>query len=331
MNRIIERAFHLGQRIVREGKVYPKHKKEFGAPIARAIFRDGVIPPGKSASYIKKIETYVEQELKEYIQAYHPDQPGAFPYPGSEKIPVWVCWWQGEENMPELVRTCYRRLHEIIDPGKMEIRLITLANYQEYIIFPAHIERKFAEKRITMATLSDMLRLSLLSQYGGWWVDATVYFTEPLPDDFFSHAFYSQKMAKTPAAAREACKSLWCGFCMAGYAGVPLFSFARDAFFFWWEKHDDIVDYVLIDYLILMGYRHVPEIRALVDAVPDNNVGVFEMYQHLNDPYGDALWERLTQDNRIHKLTYKMELHKETLNKEQTLYGWLTKDTANHG
>lgn len=29
-------------------------------------------------------------------------------YPKSEKVPVWVCWWQGEESMPELVKMCFK-------------------------------------------------------------------------------------------------------------------------------------------------------------------------------------------------------------------------------
>ncbi len=331
MNRFFQRAIHFLQRIQRESKVYNKHRREFGISIANEIFLDGLIPPGKSPRYLKKIEAYVDSTLTEFIADYQfkpaPDQH----YPGFSKVPVWVCWWQGEESMPELVRMCYHRLQQVLPADTMQLHLITKDNYRQYVTFPGHIEDKFARKIITVTTLSDILRMSLLSCYGGVWVDATVFFTDTFPAEFMQQAFYSQKMAGTPAAKREACKSLWCGFCMAGYAGMPLFQFTRDAFSFWWQKHDDIVDYVLIDYLILEGYRHFPQIRDLVDAVPNNNTGVFDMYQVLNQPYTPELYASLTQDNRIHKLTYKMDLQKQTADGQDTLYGFLLKDVYSHG
>ena len=64
-------------------------------------------------------------------------------------------------------------------------------------------------------------------------------------------------------------------FFMTGYAHNPIFEFGRDAFFEWWRKYDDIVDYVLIDYLILLGYKNFKQIKELIDDVPDNNLDIF--------------------------------------------------------
>ena len=75
---------------------------------------------------------------------------------------------------------------------------------------------------------------------------------ENFQKEFLKKPFYSQKMIMIPLyVQREACKGRWCGFFMTGYAHNPIFEFGRDAFFEWWRKYDDIVDYVLIDYLIL--------------------------------------------------------------------------------
>ncbi len=331
MYRLMRRALHLGERLVREGKAYRGNCREFGFSLANRIFLDGLIPPGKSQRYLDSIYAYVDRTLSEFWSAYDFEETPTENYPGFLKIPVWVCWWQGEGAMPELVKLCYHRLHQVINPDTMEIHLITLDNFREYVSFPYHIEQKYQQKLITMTTLSDILRMHLLSKYGGLWVDATVFFTSAFSEDFFRKSFYSQKMANTPAAQREACKSLWCGFCMAGYAGQPLFQFTRDAFLEWWKLHDDIPDYVLIDYLIMVGYRHFLRIRELVDQVPNNNVGVFEMYKVLNQEYTPELYRELTKDNWIHKLTYKMELNKVTAEGRDTLYGFLMKDVYRHG
>ncbi len=325
MNRIIQRGIHFLQRIARESKAYGNHRREFGFHIASVIFRDGLIPPGKSPKYLREIEKYIDGELADFLNDYKIGHLAPEKYPGSSNIPVWVCWWQGPEAMPELVAMCYKRLQSVLSDN-MELRLITEKNYRDYVEFPDHINEKFEKGIITVTTLSDILRMTLLSRYGGVWVDATVFFTDELPREFTEHPFYSQKMAGTPAAEREACKSLWCGFCMAGYAGMPMFQFTRDAFAEWWKKHDDIPDYVMIDYLNLIGYNHFDEIKTLIDAVPNNNTGVFNMYQVLNQPYTPELYKSLTENDIIHKLTYKMELQKHTEDGRETLYGHLLKE-----
>ena len=47
------------------------------------------------------------------------------------------------------------------------------------------------------------------------------------------------------------------------------------------------------------------------------------MYQVLNQPYSPELMERLTRRNVMHKLTYKMDLMRQTPEGELTLYGYL--------
>lgn len=50
------------------------------------------------------------------------------------------------------------------------------------------------------------------------------------------------------------------------------------------------------------------------------------MYQVLDKPYTTELYERLTKRNIIHKLTYKIDLKKETANGQETLYAHLLRE-----
>lgn len=328
MKRFFQRAYHFLERVFRESRKFPKNLKNFNFYTAKAIFLDGLFPPGKSKKYIEAIEAYIDEAMGEFAGNYkiHSGWKDQEHYPGFDKVPVWVCWWQGEDSMPELVKMCFRRLKDTLPYDIVELHLITFDNYRDYVEFPEHIERKFKEKKITMTTLSDILRFCLLSKYGGFWMDATVFFTGDFPKEYLEKPFYSQKMYDPVKCQREACKGRWCGFFMTGYSHNPLFEFVRDAFFEWWKKYDDIVDYVLIDYLILLGYKRIPEIRQLIDDVPDNNTEIFEMYQVLHLPYTKELYERLTEQNIIHKLTYKIDLRKETADGEETLYQHLLRD-----
>ena len=53
MNRFFQRAYHFIERIMNEGKRFPKNLKCFGFHIAKAIFHDGLFPPGKSEKYYR--------------------------------------------------------------------------------------------------------------------------------------------------------------------------------------------------------------------------------------------------------------------------------------
>ena len=246
--------------------------------------------------------------------------------PADEKTPVWCCWWQGEEQMPELVKLCHARLKQVIPVDKAELHLITLNNYTQYVDLPEHILDKFNRGVITMTTMSDVLRFALLERYGGYWLDATVFFTGDIPEEYFSGKFFCQRMvSNTKYAVREACGCNWCGFSMAGPSGSIVFRFMKDAFSIWWEHFDTIIDYVLIDYMLLTGFQSVPAIHKVIDSVPDNNEDIFEMYQVLNQPYSEELYQRLTERNVMHKLTYKMDLRKQTEDGQMTMYGYLVK------
>jgi hypothetical protein len=322
MNRLVGRAYHLWERIVREGKVLPMRWRVFGAKVALATFRDGLTPPGKSQRYIHTIEQAVDQFLMPLVEEYRQKPDMAELVTG--KIPVWCCWWQGVEQMPELVKMCHQRLKQVLPEDQAELHVITLDNYQQYVQLPEHIIDKFNRKIITMTTMSDVLRFALLGKYGGYWLDATVFFTEDIPKEFFSGNFHCQRMASDPQkVAREACRGNWCGFSMAGPQNSIVFQFMSDAFSRWWAHYDTIIDYVLIDYMLWTGFKLVPAIHDVIDKVPDNNPDIFEMYQVLNKPYSPELLKQLTQRNVMHKLTYKMELLKETPEGEQTLYGYL--------
>ena len=324
VSRVLQRAYHLGERIVHQASDFPMRLHTFGLRVAARTFLDGLIPPGKSAGYIQTIETAVDAFLADLLAVYR-DRSDESVLPGAgEKIPVWCCWWQGEEQMPELVRMCHARLRQVIPADKAKLHLITLDNYRDYVDLPAHIIDKFQRKIITMTTMSDVLRFALLEKYGGYWLDATVFFTGQIPQEYFSGQFYCQRMVNnTELVKREACRGNWCGFSMAGPRGSLVFRFMNEAFSRWWSYYDTIIDYVLIDYLLWSGFKAIPAIHETIDAVPDNNEDIFEMYQVLNQPYTPELMERLTQRNVMHKLTYKMDLEKVTPTGELTLYGYL--------
>ena len=85
---------------------------------------------------------------------------------------VWVCWLQGFDQAPELVKTCVASMRKyLVDK---EIILVSYQNYREYAILPEHIVEKYEKGLIPPALFSDLLRLELLIRHGGTWMDASM-------------------------------------------------------------------------------------------------------------------------------------------------------------
>lgn len=317
------RAKHLGKRIIQETKEYPTRLKEYGFKVAGVTFVDGLIPPEKHSFYIKAIEEYVNDFMEPIVEKYRNCKLENVSIVEKDKIPIWCCWWQGKEQMPDLVRLCNDRLYQLIPNEEVELHLLTEKNYQNYVKLPDYIMKKFQDGKMSITALSDILRVTLLAEYGGFWIDSTVYIADHFPMEFVQKDFYTQRMYDPIKWKREACKGRWCGFLIGGKAGNIIFQLLRDAFFAWWKIHDSVIDYVIFDYFLLAGYHNIPEIRKQIDAVPDNNPDVFEMYKVLNEPYSQAQYDMLIENTNLHKLTYKMELNSYTVNKELSLYGFL--------
>lgn len=321
------RIKHLGDRVVQESREYPARMKEFGFKVASATYVDGLIPPEKHPFYIRTIEAYVDKFMEPIVEKYRN-------YPVNEKlehkegkVPVWCCWWQGVENMPELVRMCNDRLRYFL-PEEAELRILTAENYREYVELPSWVIEKFEAGKMSITALSDVLRVALLAEHGGFWIDSTVFISHRFPMEFIQKDYYAQRMFDPIKCKHEACKGRWCGFLMGGKPGNAIFCLLRDAFFAWWKEHDSVIDYVILDYFLLAGYKQVPAIREQVDNLPDNNTDVFEMYRLLNNAYTPELYEKLTANTNLHKLTYKFDLIEQTPDGEITLYAYLRQITA---
>ena len=321
--RILSRAKHFGDRIIRETKEYPARLKEYGFKLAGATFIDGLIPPEKHPFYISTVEAYVDCFMEPIVDKYRDWEPEAANPSRNGKVPVWCCWWQGVEQMPELVRMCNDRLRQLLPTEEVELHLLTQANYQDYVELPNYIIEKFESGKMSITALSDVLRVALLAQYGGFWIDATVFISDHFPVEFVRSDFYAQRMFDPVKWKHEACKGRWCGFLMGGKAENIIFLLLRDAFFTWWKTHDSVIDYVILDYFLLAGYKQLPAIREQIDGVPDNNPDVFEMYKVLNKPYTPELFARLTSRTNLHKLTYKMQLNRCSADGSLSLYGYL--------
>ncbi len=325
---MLQKIIHLLQRLVGCSKAFPGACREFGMKVAVARFWDTLIPTGKSKKYIKTLSDYMSEELALLTDRYN---AGEWSAPEGktilEKTPVWVCWWQGEESMPPIVKACISRMRSLL-PKTARLHLITWETIGKYIDLPETVIEKHRNGIISAAHLSDILRFGLLSQYGGAWLDATVYLTKAFPEKLLTQDFYTQRFRDWESCPREACRGKWCGFFLGGSTRCAVFAYMYEALVYWWLRHDRVVDYVFFDYILWAGYQGVEKIRTTIDAVAPNNENIWLLAKHLNDAYTPEAYEALLGQNDFFKLSYKGRLEQQTPSGEKTVYSHILEENG---
>lgn len=92
---------------------------------------------------------------------------------------IWTLWFQGWDNAPEVSKKCLQswKYHN----PTWDIKELNLNNLSEYIDISKEIPELNLSK-INKLCYSDIVRLFLLKNYGGVWVDSTTFCNKPLDD-----------------------------------------------------------------------------------------------------------------------------------------------------
>ncbi|WP_241627798.1 capsular polysaccharide synthesis protein, partial [Rosenbergiella epipactidis] len=103
---------------------------------------------------------------------------------GSDNNIVWSVWLQGENEAPDLVKRCFDSIRK---NHLQELKVIDLENLNQYLIINPKILDKYKSGIISNTSFSEIIRLELLSNYGGLWVDSTIFCYKPMPNLFESN------------------------------------------------------------------------------------------------------------------------------------------------
>lgn len=188
---------------------------------------------------------------------------------GDSSCNIWVLWYQGLENAPQVVKDNVRRLNKLTQDTKYKVRFLNKDNISNYLALPDYINEKVKKGQITLTHLSDIIRAGLLSKYGGIWLDSTCYVKKNNFDLITKYHFYTQKYK--PGASTFFNEGKWSGFFMASGQENPLEVYLYNIFLIYWKKYNVLIDYFLIDVFLEIGYRKIPKIKKIIDQVPYNN------------------------------------------------------------
>lgn len=275
----------------------------------------------KSIDANSVIVKFIEKDFKEIIEKYKKNtcSPAVAEIKeiaerSKTEANIWVFWWQGYENAPVLVKKCIDSVRK--NAGTHTVILLTKDNWQTYADIPEYIIKKVSEGNISLTHFSDILRMALLADHGGLWLDATIFISQSIPDYCFTLPYFS---IHYKASSSKITQGRWTGFCQGACRNSIIHSFCRDIFFEYWKKYARLADYFFIDYTMLCGYKNIPAFKQLVDSVPLNNEGIKELDLHFSDTFSKEKYESILENSTFFKLNWK-RIYKTENNGQKTFY-----------
>lgn len=213
---------------------------------------------------------------------------------------VWTCWLQGMEQAPKLVKACVESMKKHLKDK--EVRVLTYDNYQQYVTLPDYVVRKYEQGIIPAAHFTDMLRLKLLTTYGGTWMDATVLCTgdnypkNVMHCDLFLFQQYQKGVEEFVGISN---------WFITTCTNNPVLLILRDLLFQYWRDHDCTVQYYLFHAFFGQLAQLYPE---QVSSMPrGNRWWPLQLGHRLSDTYDSQWMKQLTDTCCFHKLNYRKE------------------------
>lgn len=258
-------------------------RKSFKAIYSEALRK---IEPFLIAKYDSIIQEFKKFNCSGELQHEHP------------KL-IWWCWLQGFEEAPEIVAACYNSLKGNLP--EYVIKIVDSENWKEYIELPDYIVKKWEKKQIPPALFSDLLRLQLLIEHGGTWIDSTVlctgieYTKEYLDADLFLFQY------TRPGEVWSGNISNWF---ISAHSNNEVLMVLRDMLFAYWRDYNCTLDYYIFHlFFKLVAEKYPDKITAMPYGYSMNSLALL---RHWGEKFNQERWDRLTSKVCFHKLAFRV-------------------------
>ena len=236
------------------------------------------------ADYAKKIK--VENEADETLW-------------NKEEEKIYTLWFQGEENAPEIVKKCLESIKERYDK---KLIILTDETLYDYISLPEHIMTKWREGKIGKANFSDIIRIELLYQFGGYWFDATDFLTDRIPEEIIGYPFFMFVSSDVffPHMFVQTC------FIRARKKN-PLLGMWRNLVHEYWRREDKSCEYFLVHMLLKLLVRENAEAQRLFEKMPKRVMEPTHLLwtEFGNLPFDKSLYDDMKREAFFQKCSYK--------------------------
>lgn len=248
--------------------------------------------------------------LLRYKNALQTDIVEYKPQP-AQKI-IWTCWLQGLENAPILVKRCIESMRQYANGYRVEI--IDLNNVSQFVQLPDFVISKYKAGIIPYAHFSDMIRLELLEQYGGVWIDSTIFMTDVLPNYIVDADLLIFRGFGVGHV------SIYNPF-LAAKPHHPIIQSMLQLLYAYWEKENKLVSYSIFHLFFSIAIAQSRLNQSLWNEVPNvSGTQMFYFQSRLGEPFDRKAYELATSISSLHKLTYKYKELGIDISKKGTFY-----------
>ena len=233
--------------------------------------------------------------------------------PNSEKI-IWQYWGQGitEDVIPEFIKLCFDSVDRY--KGDYEVIRISDETLNEYVDLPQEIIEKYRGGIMSATHFTDLIRVALLSVYGGVWLDATIFLTAPLVNPLLDQDWFIYQRDDS-----QLDKKLWrrtYAYYFGWHKGFKVRALSSVIFAkrgsrvmkdwtsllsYYWVTNDSIIDYFFFQIMMNQYLQKYPERNCHIvsDCLP-NMLQCF-----FTGSYTKYSIKEILEKCSIHKLSYK--------------------------
>lgn len=210
---------------------------------------------------------------------------------------IWICWFQGKQNAPELVQQCISSVEKNLND--YEVIVLTWDNYKEYVNIPDYIMKLYSKKIITIVHLSDIIRMNVLIEHGGLWLDSTVLCTcQSLPEYMKNESLFVYKEIGLDLSDKSAiAASSWLIYASKNN---NILKATQDMLYAYWKKEKYLKDYFLFHIFFKIATELYEDEWNNMPAY--NNVSPHMLQFELEKKYVPNRWNQLISMSDFHKL-----------------------------
>lgn len=233
---------------------------------------------------------------------------------------IWQFWWQGVENAPIIVKRCLESVRYFMG-SDYKIIVLDKTNVEKFIHIDENIKNKHDAGTISHTFFSDYIRVKLLAEKGGIWIDSTVFLSGRIPQDILDADFFIFKSG--PFAMPEEIVSddylpplseffhrsnciLPSTWFLVAKPNSPLNSLYEKFLIEYWRRENRMWLYFTHHYFITYSICVNKYCREeFVSAPTYLNVKPHYLMFRRNEKFNEKIVKSIFAKSAIHKMTYK--------------------------
>lgn len=243
-----------------------------------------------------------EYESTKYIAKYvkNINEDELFKTTNENKDIIWQLWFQGIDDAPQIVKSCFQSVDYHCNDS--EIIRLTEKNIENYVNIPGFIYDKKRKGLISNVNFSDVLRVYLLAQHGGTWMDSTVYLTDKIDKIKNNNLFL---FSTTPIDLRGVGNIKASSWYIQASKNSQIFNKMKFAMTNFWMNEDTSYHHYyfhLFFALLINEYKDCQEEWEKVPFV--SNVPPHVLQMELFNEYNEERFKEIINMSPVHKLTF---------------------------